>query len=100
MLSPSTRNRIKEILKRLSNDEMVTLEERFFLQEAADKDQSVNSWLKKARRTQQSNGCNDEIDDFIESLDLGAEEPNSYYKPDQEDLGEWFIGAPSWLGRS
>ncbi len=100
MLSPSKRNRIKDILLRVSKGEVVNLDERFFIQRVADKDQSVNSWLKRARRIQQSGQRNDEVDELLLNLDIGSTEPNSHYRPEDEDLGDWFTGAPSWLGRS
>ena len=100
MLSPSSRSRIKDILSRVAKGDLVTLEERLYIHQIADKDQEINSWLKRARRVQQNEKSEDSIDQLLTGLDLGPTEPNSFYKPDQEDLGDWFTGAPSWLGRS
>ncbi|WP_241466565.1 MULTISPECIES: hypothetical protein [unclassified Prochlorococcus] len=41
----------------------------------------------------------DGIDQLLDGLELGSSEPDDYCSED-EDLGEWFGGAPSWLGRS
>ncbi len=100
MLSPSIRTQVKEILLRISKGDTVNLEERFLIQKLADKDQSVESWLKRARRLQQNSMEGDCLDDLLKSLDLGSTDPNSSYNPTQEDLGDWFLGAPSWLNRS
>ena len=100
MLSPSSRIRIKEILSRLAKGIEVSLEERLFIQQLADQDQTIGSWLKRARRVQQNEGSSDSIDVLLNGLDLGSTEPNSFYKPSQEDLGDWCTGAPSWVTRS
>ncbi len=100
MLSTSTRLRLQSILERVSKGETVSLDERVYLHKFADRDQTVSSWLTRARRIQQKVGTNDRIDDLLNDLDLGSSDPGSSYKPDQDDLGDWFSGAPSWLGRS
>ncbi len=100
MLSPSSRSRIKEILSRVAQGETVTLDERLYIHKLADKDQTVNAWLTRARRVQTNEKSNDPIDELLSGLDLDPTEPNSFYNPDQEDLGDWFSGAPSWIGRS
>ncbi len=100
MLSPSLRNKVKEILQRVARGETVSLDERLYIHNLADRDQEVGSWLTRARRRQQNKKSNDSIEDLLNNLDLGSPDPQGFYKPDQEDLGEWFGGAPSWLGRS
>ena len=40
------------------------------------------------------------LDELLNGLDLCSSDPHSTYNPDQEDLGEWFSGAPSWIRRS
>ena len=100
MISSETIDNIKEILKRLSNGESVTLDERIFIQKASDEDQKVNSWLKRAKRLQTENGSDDSIEKLINDLDLGPLDSESLYKPNPDDLGNWFTGAPSWVSRS
>ncbi len=100
MISSETIDNIKEILKRLSNGESVTLDERIFIQKASDEDQKVNSWLKRAKRLQAENGSNDSIGKLINDLDLGPLDSESLYKPNPDELGNWFTGAPSWVSRS
>ncbi len=99
MLSTATRIRIQNILKRLSNGEVVTLQERVYINKFASRDQTVSNWLKRAIRIQQKFEAKTSIDKLIKGLDLGSSDPNSSFNTDQDDLGDWFSGAPTWLGR-
>ena len=100
MLSTSSRLRIQEILGRLSTGNEVTLEERIYINKYARNNQNVSSWLRKATRIQRNKHTSNPIDKLLNGLDLCSEEPHSTYNPDQDDLGEWFSGAPSWIRRS
>ena len=100
MLTTSSRLRIQEILIRLSQGNKVTLEERIYINKFAEKNQNVATWLRKASRMQRKQILSNPIDELLNGLDLGADEENSTYNPDQDDLGEWFSGAPSWIRRS
>ncbi len=100
MIPETTKLKLQEILSRIANDEKVTLEERFILNDYADKDQKIASWLTKARRIQQRQNLNDPIDALLDGLDIGSSEPETYFRSEDDDLGEWFSGAPNWLGRS
>tara|TARA_Y100001968_G_C18960252_1_gene527347 strand:+ start:226 stop:525 length:300 start_codon:yes stop_codon:yes gene_type:complete len=99
MLSTSTRLRIQEILGRLAKGENVSFQERVYLNKFADRDQSVYSWLNKAKRVQRSTTSLDSIDNLLTDLSIGCTDPDGFYNKD-DDLGEWFKGAPSWIGRS
>ena len=100
MLSTSSRLRIQNILIRLASNEQVTLKERIYINKFADRDQTVSSWLTKAKQLQQKKETLDPIDNLITDLGIGSPDADTSYKPDHEDLGDWFSGAPSWLGRS
>jgi hypothetical protein len=99
MLSTSTRLRLQEILERIGTGAPVSLSERVYLQKFADRDPSVASWLRRARRRQQGQP-RDGLDQLLADLDLGPAEPDAGFHPDNDDLGEWFSGAPPWLRRS
>ncbi|MCH9713921.1 MAG: hypothetical protein ACNA8O_10560 [Cyanobacteriota bacterium] len=99
MLSTSTRLRLQEILERIGAGAPVSLSERVYLQKFADRDPSVASWLRRARRRQQGQP-RDGLDQLLADLDLGPAEPDAGFHPDNDDLGEWFSGAPPWLRRS
>ena len=100
MLTTSSRLRIQEILTRLSMGKQVSLEERIYINKYAANNQNVSIWLRKASRMQRNKPVDNRIDKLLNELDLNAEEPHSTYNPDQDDLGEWFTGAPSWIRRS
>ena len=100
MLTTSSRLRIQEILGRLSTGNEVTLEERIYINKYARNNQNVSSWLRKATRIQRNKHTSNPIDKLLNGLDLCSEEPHSTYNPDQDDLGEWFSGAPAWVRRS
>ncbi|AAP99853.1 MULTISPECIES: hypothetical protein [Prochlorococcus] len=100
MFSSITIEHIKEILTRVSKGEQVSFNERLYIQKAADQDQKVNSWLTKATRIQFGKKNPDAVDELLHNLDLGTSEPISMQKPDPDELGSWFSGAPSWVARS
>ena len=100
MLTTSSRLRIQEILTRLSKGNQVTLEERIYINKYATKNQNVSSWLRKASRIQRNQSISNPIDQLLDGLNLTPDESSSIYNPDQDDLGEWFSGAPSWIRRS
>ena len=100
MLTTSSRLRIQEILSRLAKGDQVTLEERIYINKYATKNQNVSTWLRKASHIQRNRHKSNPIDELLNGLDLYSEEPHSTYNPEQDDLGEWFSGAPSWIRRS
>ena len=100
MLTTSARIRIQEILTRLSKGIEVTLQERIYINKYASRNQNVSAWLRKASHIQRKSINSNPIDELLNGLDLCSSEPYSTYNPDQDDLGEWFSGAPSWIRRS
>tara|TARA_Y100001968_G_C18789320_1_gene450458 strand:+ start:235 stop:537 length:303 start_codon:yes stop_codon:yes gene_type:complete len=100
MLTTSARVRIQEILIRLSKGKKVTLDERIYINKYASKNQNVSAWLRKASHVQRNSIKSNPINKLLHELDLYSSDPHSTYNPDQDDLGEWFSGAPSWLRRS
>ena len=100
MLTTASRLRIQEILTRIANGNRVTLEERIYINKYASRNQNVSDWLRKASHIQRNKINNDPIDELLNGLDLCSSDPHSIYNPDQDDLGEWFSGAPSWIRRS
>tara|TARA_Y100001968_G_scaffold209019_1_gene192122 strand:- start:122 stop:424 length:303 start_codon:yes stop_codon:yes gene_type:complete len=100
MLTTSARVRIQEILTRLSKGNEVSLEERIYISKYASRNQNVSTWLRKASHLQRKSTDSNPVDQFLTELDLYSSDPHSTYNPDQDDLGEWFSGAPTWLRRS
>ena len=100
MLTTSTRVRIKEILTRIARGNEVSLTERIYVNKYASRNQNVSAWLRKASHHQRNILNSNPIDELIDGLDLCSSDPHSTYNPDQDDLGEWFSGAPEWIRRS
>ncbi len=100
MLTPRTRLKLQEIIERIANGEPVNLQERIYVQKFADRDPSVWSWLRKARRRQLEGVPREGLDCFLAQMDLGEVGPEGAFDPRRDDLGEWFSGAPGWLRRS
>ena len=100
MLSTSTRLRLKDILQRISIGEEVSLQERIYLEKFADRNQTIATCLRRANRIQQNQEVTNGIDQLLNDLDLSSTDPQSSFRPQIDDIGEWFTGAPSWLGRS
>ena len=100
MLTTSARLRIQEILTRISTGNEVTLEERIYINKYASSNQNVSAWLRKASYLQRKQVKSNSTDELLNGLDLCSPDPHSTYNPDQDDLGEWFSGAPSWVRRS
>ena len=99
MLSTSSRLRIQEILTRLSRGNTVSLEERIYVHKYAKKYQNVSNWQREAAQIQRNQSTTNPIDQLLNGLSLNSDDPHSTYNPDQDDLGEWFSGAPSWVRR-
>ena len=100
MLTTSTRIRIQKILHRIAKGNEVTLEERIYLNKYASSNQNVSAWLRKASYLQRTKLNSNPTDELLNGLDLCSSDPHSTYNPDQDDLGEWFSGAPQWIRRS
>ena len=100
MLTTSARVRIQEILIRLSKGNEVTLEERIYINKYASSNQNVSAWLRKASYLQRNKDKPNPKDELLTGLNLCSSDPYSTYDPDNDDLGEWFSGAPKWIRRS
>ena len=100
MFSTSTLLRLKDILERITSGKEISIQERLYVEQCADKNQSMATCLRKARRLQQKTEASNSIDYLLNGLELRSTDPDSSYRPKLDDLGEWFSGAPSWLGRS
>lgn len=99
MLTTSTRLKLQSILRRIAEGTSITLSERVYLQKFADRDRTVSSWLRHARR-QQLSGCHrGGLDSLLDDLNLGTAEPDQQHRPEVDDLGDWFGGADPWLRR-
>ena len=100
MLANSDRLRIQQILSRLAKGNEVTLKERIYINKYASNNQSVSEWLRKASYLQRNETNTNPIDELLNGLNLCESDPHSIYNPAEDNLGDWFSGAPSWVRRS
>ena len=100
MLTSNTRLKLQGILRRIAHQEEVGLSDRIYVQKFADHDATVASWLRTARRLQRG-PADTGVDQLLTALDLGDVDGDSQApKNPDDDLGDWFRGAPDWLRRS
>ena len=100
-LSLQTREKIQEIIRRISLNEEVSLEERIFVENHAKNSSSIWTWLKRASSLRRHGEQNPEsINGLIQSLGLDGLESENQFNPKIEDIAEWFSGAPDWVRRS
>ena len=100
-LTNRTRLKIKDIVKRIAEDEEVSLEERIFLEKLAKHNSTIWTWLKKAnslRRYGKQNSAG--INGLIQNLGLDGLETENHFDPKKYDIADWFSGSPYWVRRS
>jgi len=100
-LSIQAREKIKEIIRRISINEEVTLQERIFVENHARHSSSIWTWLKRASSIRRHGEQNQEsINGLIQSLGLDGLERENHFNPKNDDIADWFSGAPDWVRRS
>ena len=97
-LTNKTRLKIKDIVKRISEDDMVSLEERIYLEKLAKHNSTIWTWLKKANSLRRYGKQNsDGINRLIQNLGLDGLETENHFDPKNDDLADWFSGSPDWV---
>ena len=100
-LTNKTRLKIKDIIKRISSDDKVTLEERIYLEKWAKHNSTIWTWLKKANSLRRYGKQNsDGINGLIQNLGLDGLENENHFDPRNDDIADWFSGSPDWVRRS
>jgi len=100
-LTNKTRLKIKDIVKRISVDKPVSLEERIYVEKFAKHNSTICTWLKKANSLRRYGKQNsDGINGLIQSLVLDGLETESHFDPKNDDIADWFSGSPDWVRRS
>ncbi len=100
-LTNQTRQKIKGIISRISNDEKVSLEERIYVEKLAKHNSTIWTWLKKANSLRRYGKQNsDGINGLIQSLGLDGLEVENHFDPKNDDIADWFGGSPDWVRRS
>ena len=101
LLSNQKRQKIQGIIQRIAQDKSITLEERIYVEKFALHNSTISLWLKKANRIRR-NGLknNGGIDTLLQSLGIDGVDKESHFNPNEDDISDWFGGAPDWLRRS
>ena len=100
-LTNKTRLKIKDIVKRISLDEPVALEERIYVEKFAKHNSTIWTWLKKANSLRRyGKQKSDGINGLIQNLGLDGLETENHFDPKNDDLADWFSGSPDWVRRS
>ena len=101
LLSNQKRLKIQAIIKRIVRDQEISLEERIYVEKFAKHNSTISLWLKKANSLRR-NGEKSEngIDKLLQSLGIDALDKENHFNPNEDDISDWFGGAPDWLKRS
>ena len=101
LLSNQKRLKIQGIIKRISQDKPISLEERIYVEKFAQHNSTISLWLKRANSFRRNGVKNDDgIDNLLQSLGIDGLDKENHFDPNEDDISDWFSGAPGWLRRS
>ena len=101
LLSNKKRLKIHGIIKRIAQDKSISLEERIYVEKFAKHNSTISLWLKKANSFRRNGLKNDVgIDTLLQSLGIDGLDKENHFNPKEDDISDWFGGAPDWLRRS
>ena len=101
LISNSKRLKIQGIIKRIAQDKSITLEERIYVEKFAHNNYKISHWLKKANSFRMTGIKNDDgIDNLLQSFGIDGLDKENHFNPNEDDISDWFGGAPGWLRRS
>ena len=101
LLSNQKRLKIKEIVKKISLDEEVSLKDRILVEKYAKHSSLISLWLKKANSIRRHGiQSKDSINGLIQSLGIDGLDVDNHFNPNKDDISDWFGGSPDWIKRS
>ena len=100
LLNNQKRLKIQGIIKRIAQDKSITLEERIYVEKFANHNSTISLWLKKASSYRRNGIKNDGIDNLLQSFGIDGINKENHFNPNEDDISDWFGGAPGWLRRS
>ena len=101
LLNNKTRLKIQEIIRRISLDEEVSLNERIFIEKYAKHSSIISLWLRKANSIRRHGlQSEDSINGLLQSLGIDGLDKENHFDPNNEDISDWFGGSPDWIKRS
>ena len=101
LLSNQKRLKIQDIIKRISLDKEVSLEERIFIEKYAKHSSMISLWLRKANSIRRHGlQSKDSINGLLQSLGIDSLDRENHFNPDKDDISDWFGDSPDWIKRS
>ena len=101
LLSYQKRQKIQGIIKRIAQDKSISLEERIYVEKFAQHNSTISLWLKKANSLRRNGEKNDgSLENLLQLLGLDGHDKETHFNPNEDDISDWFSGAPDWLRRS
>ena len=101
IILPIKRIKIQGIIKRIAQDKTITLEERIYVEKFAHHNSTISLWLKKANSFRRNGIKNDGgVDNLLQSFGIDGLNKENHFNPNEDDISDWFGGAPGWLRRS
>ena len=101
LISNPKRIKIQGIIKRIAQDKSITLEERIYVEKFAHNNSTISLWLKKANSLRRDGIKNDNgIDNLLQSFGIDGLNKENHFNSDEDDISDWFGGAPGWLRKS
>ncbi len=101
LLSNEKRLKIQEIIKRISLDKEVSLNERIYIEKYAKHSSTISLWLKKANSIRRhGKQSDDSINSLLQSLGIDGLDREDNFNPNKDDISDWFGGSPDWIKRS
>ena len=101
LLSNQKRLKIQAIIKRIVRDQEISLEERIYVEKFAKHNSTISHWLKKANSLRRNGEkSKNGIENLLQSLGIDALDKENHFNPNEDDMSDWFSGAPDWLKRS
>ena len=101
LLSNQKKLKIQGIIKRILQDQEISLEERIYVEKFAQHNSTISLWLKKANSLRRNGEkSKNDIDKLLQSLGIDALNKENHFNPNEDDISDWFGGAPDWLKRS
>ena len=100
-LSIQNREKIQDIIRRISINQEITFQERIFVENHAKNSSSILAWLKRAISLRRHDEQNQEsINGIIQSLALDGLNYEDHFDSKNDDIETWFQGSPEWIRRS
>ena len=101
LLSNAKILKIQWISKRSAQDTSITLDDRRYVEKFAHHNSTISLWLKKANSFRRNGTKNDGgIDNLLQSFGIDGLDKENHFNPNEDDISDWFGGAPGWLRRS